>query len=165
MGGGGSGERRDRGGRARDLALAGRRWRAAGGRGAGRPRVGTAAARAGGLAPPPTVADAPVPLPTQLGPDDLHAAVMTVLPLLVECYDAAAAQRPLPGGRLSVAMQVVGEPEVGTLIDDATLGGDPALLADAELSECFLQTMLSVELPPTTEGTQTSMKVAVAFDE
>lgn len=129
-------------------------------------RLATArAARAAGQPRTPPPATAPAPLPSQLDPDALLAGVMPILPLLQECYASASAQRPLPGGKLSVTMRLLGEPEVGTLVDDATIGGDPALLADAELTECLRETMLSIELPPTAEGTETTMKIAVALGQ
>jgi hypothetical protein len=112
----------------------------------------TRAARDGGTAstsstPRPAL---PPTLPGQLTADDIRTGVRDLIPLLAECYDAALPRLTVKQGKITVKMHFIGEPDTGTLIDTATIEGD--FTNDAELMECFQQTMLSIELPPTTAG-------------
>ena len=49
-------------------------------------------------------------------------------------------------------LSISGAADIGSVIDQVTVDGDPAFLADADLAECFQQTMLSIELPPLAGG-------------
>jgi hypothetical protein len=110
-------------------------------------------------APPPSLPA----LPGTISKDDIRAGVRAVIPLLAECYDAAKDRLSPQRGQIVVQMHLTGEPEVGTLIDKAEIGGDAQLTADKDLVECLQQTMLSVELPPIAEGGTVDVTYPIAF--
>lgn len=128
-------------------------------------------ARAGSAASPATTATAPSatprpslpPLPGKLEPSAIRAAVHEVIPLLAECYDNALPRLAVKQGKITVNMKLVGEPEVGTLIEHADVAGDEGFTKDPELMECFQQTMMSIELPPTTEGHEVHITYPMTF--
>jgi len=66
-------------------------------------------------------------------------------------------------GKIVVQMHLTGEPDIGTLIEKAEIGGDPQFTGDAELVECLQQTMLSVELPPIAEGGTVDVTYPIEF--
>jgi hypothetical protein len=67
-----------------------------------------------------------------------------VQPLLVECYQASGQGAH---GTISVVIRLEGEPDVGTIVTSARVEGDAGLAGNAELAECFTETLLSIELP------------------
>ncbi len=95
--------------------------------------------------------------------DDIRAGVRAVIPLLAECYDAALDRLSTKAGKIVVEMHLTGEPDVGTLIEKAEVGGDEHFTRDAELVECFQQTMLSLELPPIEGGGTVDVTYPIAF--
>ncbi len=74
----------------------------------------------------------------------LRYAIRQLQPMLHECYQVAATR--VGRGTLEVTMTLVGEPDVGTIVDDVELGGDGA--RDKDFAECMRETLLSIELPP-----------------
>lgn len=123
------------------------------------------AREAGGGSPSKSAPERPsLPdLPGLISKDDIRKGVRAVIPLLAECYGNAAERLGNPSGKIEVKMHLTGEPDVGTLIDSADVGGDKVLTSDAELVECFQQTMLSVELPPFAEGGTVDVTYPIAF--
>jgi RNA polymerase sigma factor (sigma-70 family) len=99
----------------------------------------------GGLldTPPPAKQRKPGPL----GKHDLRAAIHSVQPLLAECYRAAEPSLARKDGTIAVTIRLEGEPDVGTIVTDATVGGDAHLVGAGDLAECFRETLLSIELP------------------
>nr|MBA2543441.1 hypothetical protein [Deltaproteobacteria bacterium] len=102
-------------------------------------------------------------LPGMINKEEIRAGVRAVIPLLAECYDAAQARLPIKDGKIVVQMHLTGEPDVGTVIETAEIGGDAHFTADAELVECFQQTMLSVELPPIEGGGTIDVTYPITF--
>ena len=75
-------------------------------------------------------------------------AIQQIQPLLLECYTQAAPRLAQKTGTIEVRMHLIGEPDVGTLVDSVTLGGDAHLVGDAQLAECMRETLMTVELQP-----------------
>ena len=75
-----------------------------------------------------------------------------VLPLLVECYTAALETSPDLGGTLKVHFAIVGEPEVGGIIEDSQVVREGPLGEHAELAECVQESMYALELPAPEDG-------------
>jgi hypothetical protein len=114
-------------------------------------------------------APAPPSLPrAQLDPKDLDSfkttlrdAMHEVLPLLAECYTAA---RPrLDGSQLVVKahLSLVGDPDVGTLIDADRLAATVEL--PRELDACLRDTLQKLELPPLAEGDKLTLTYPLVF--
>ncbi len=112
--------------------------------------------------PPPALPALP-PLPGKLAATDVRKAVRELVPLLAECYDAALPRLTKQDGGITISLLFTGEPEVGTLIQSAEITGDDNLTQDAELVECFQQTLLSIELPPMTERGEVTVTYPIKF--
>ena len=102
-------------------------------------------------------------LPGMINKDDIRAGVRAVIPLLAECYDNAQDRLTTKAGKIVVQMHLTGEPDVGTLIESAEIGGDAHFTSDAELVECFQQTLLSVEQPPIAGGGTIDVTYPIEF--
>jgi RNA polymerase sigma factor (sigma-70 family) len=81
-----------------------------------------------------------------LSKSTLRYAIHEVQPMLLECYTAAAGRLTRTEGTITAQIVLIGEPEVPTLVDSVELSGDAHLLADTELVECMLETMMTLEL-------------------
>ncbi len=89
--------------------------------------------------------------PPTLGPlskATIRYAIQQIQPMLLECYTSAAPRLPRKTGTIGVTMRLVGEPDLGTVVESVTLGGDAHLLADPALSECMHETLMTIELAP-----------------
>ena len=95
--------------------------------------------------PPPTL---PAPVMSR---DDVRAGIREVVPMLAQCFDEAAPRLP-PSIRVVAHLKVTGEPDVGSLIDEARLSSDDGGLADPTFTECVHETLMSVELPALPDG-------------
>lgn len=118
------------------------------------------------LAPPPVkvydfsdvaLEDLRVMKPPKPGPlvkTTIRYAIQQIQPLLLECYQAALPRLVRPVGRarkdgtISVTLHLIGEPDVGTIVESVTFGGDALLVGDAQLVECMRETLMTVELQP-----------------
>jgi RNA polymerase sigma factor (sigma-70 family) len=103
-------------------------------------------------------------LPTTLSKDDIRLGIRAVLPFLAECYDEAAPRLPKRDGQLVVKMMLKGEPDVGTVIDAHTIEGDDFLVADAELTACWRESLMSIEMPPLAAGGEVEYPFRVSPD-
>jgi hypothetical protein len=135
------------------LALLNRIAAAREARQAGKPAPATAA---------PSAEDPPA-LDGILTTDQILDGIMPLMPLFKECYQGGLDRRTIAAGKVTFKMHLVGEPDIGTLVDHATLEGDPAFLADAELSTCLHETMMSIELPPMSQGAEIDVTTAMQF--
>jgi hypothetical protein len=102
-----------------------------------------------------------------LDPVEVRAAVREVVPLLGECFEMAPAKLRAKGGRVVTEMKVHSEPEIGTIIYEASFPeGDDHMLADADFTECMHETLMSVEMPPIPEdGGEVVIRYPFTFSE
>ena len=105
----------------------------------------------------------PAPLPGTLSVDQVAQAVMDVHGLLLECWSTAVDDLAIKDGKVTVALKLVGEPEVGTLIESSDVTGDAHMLAHAELATCIRETTMAIELPPLAEGSVLEFTVPMWF--
>jgi hypothetical protein len=107
-----------------------------------------------------------LPISGQLSRAGIQQAVRAVIPLLAECYSEALPRLGHQGGTIELALTIAGEPEVGTLIEQAELSeASPALLTDPELATCLRETIYSVEFAPMTEGESLLVRYPMAFSD
>jgi hypothetical protein len=126
-----------------------------------------AKARAARVAGKPVVpereAGDPPPLDGSLTIDQVAEAMKDVQGLLLECWTTSLDELPIKDGKVTVKLSLVGEPEVGTLIESSDLTGDDHMLAHAELSTCIRETAMAIELPPLAEGRALELTVPMWF--
>jgi hypothetical protein len=73
------------------------------------------------------------------------------LPLARQCYDVASAQRPALEGRIELKIRIVGDPSIGGVVSEATLG-DKTTIDDPEMQTCVTESMMSVTFAAPPEG-------------
>lgn len=80
------------------------------------------------------------------------------VPLASECYETLLASRPSAAGNVALEFSVLGDPSVGGVVVDVSLGSETTLV-DAAFRECMTESMYSVvfDAPPN-EGGNVSVK-------
>jgi hypothetical protein len=77
-------------------------------------------------------------------------------PLARECYEAALEREPELAGKLVLSFVIVGDDEVGGVVDSAELA-EGSTLKDEELVTCMLESMLSVSFVAPSAGGSVSV--------
>jgi hypothetical protein len=117
------------------------------------------AARAQRPAPAPGTTAEPRDL--EHAPAKLKAALEEAIPILAECYKTGANHERRP----AVQMTLVGDPDVGTLIDADQLAGPDGKPLDPELESCLRTTLGSMELPPLGGTEPLQIQYSFRFDD
>lgn len=104
--------------------------------------------------------DAPAPTGT-LPKEYIQDAVRDLKPLLGECYELALHEDGALQGRLLVEFWIVGDPELGGVVEDSQILQDESTLRHPVLDECIRETMYGLELPAPEAGGR--MKVRYPF--
>lgn len=132
-----------------------------------RQRIEQAIARRVAAAPEPEPAEAPPPQddePSDL-PDGLRAAFdgdldeeyvreairRDLIPLAKDCYISVLEVDPEFGGTLVLEFDVLGDEEVGGVVD-AVVPGEGTNVTHAEFVECMSESMMTVTMPPPQGG-------------
>jgi RNA polymerase sigma factor (sigma-70 family) len=117
-----------------------------------------ASRRSAGVAsasPPSTLARASSPSRTgptgegmgTLDKDYLRERIKEIVPLVRECYELALAQDPSVSGKLSVHFSIIGDPELGGLVESSEIVDDDEPAPKNEgLVECVRETMYALEV-------------------
>lgn len=74
-----------------------------------------------------------------------------LMPLVDECYELARASKPELKGNLKLDVEILGDEELGGVIESIKRRDDSGL-TDPALDECVRESMLSVTLPPPPAG-------------
>jgi hypothetical protein len=123
--------------RARLLAELQRRW------GAGAPRGGGGASGGG-------AASSGAEKPGSLDKDYIRERMREIVPLVKECYQQALKRGPTDAGAsdgvLKVSFSIIGDPELGGVIEDSQVLEDTPLAANAGLAECVQESMYALQL-------------------
>jgi hypothetical protein len=84
------------------------------------------------------------------------------LPLATECYEALLSTHPAAAGNVALEFSVLGDPAVGGVVVDVTLGKETTLTND-EFRNCMSESMYSVvfDAPPGKDG---SVSVKQSFE-
>jgi hypothetical protein len=123
-----------------------------------------AAAKAAAAAPHPAPAEPPVDEPGYYEPSYIQQHVREdMFPLIKECYASALRQSPKLAGKLVLTFNIVGDPSVGGIVEDADFA-DESTIKDPEMSTCVRESMMTLtfDKPPSGGG---SVKVTypIAF--
>ncbi len=146
---------------ARELAAA------ANGRGATAeddPRAAPARARRAGN---PAVAEEAPGAPPLLDRTGNHAYLTRVLseqlmPLAEECYELARVKQPELGGELVLEFAILGDEDVGGVIDSVAPGPRNEIV-DPGLLECISESLLATSLPPPEQGGRDEVSLNMRF--
>jgi RNA polymerase sigma factor (sigma-70 family) len=85
-------------------------------------------------------------------------------PLLRECYESARTRRPELAGTLVLEFAIIGDEELGSLVEEARiLDEESSLLPDEELRDCVTETLYALEIEPPPGGGRLVYKAPFAF--
>lgn len=122
-----------------------------------------AAARAGRAA---TSAAIPPSLPSPVETDlqtSILAAMKEVMPFLVQCHERATPTLASPNLRVVATMMLLGDPDIGTLIDAHAIVGPDGKPLPAAFDDCLRSTLQSLQLPPLDEGSEFKVNYSFVF--
>lgn len=85
------------------------------------------------------------------------------MPLIDECYTAAAERRPDLRGGLDMNFKIVGDPEVGGLVDGFEVEASSEI-DDAEMIECVRETIFSTVFPAPAEAGEAGVRLTMRFE-
>lgn len=74
-----------------------------------------------------------------------------LMPIAKECYESALEDQPELGGKLVMKFTIVGDAEVGGVVDESEVAPESDL-QHAGLRECMRESMLSLTFPPPEDG-------------
>ena len=74
-----------------------------------------------------------------------------LIPLAQECYDSALEDDESLAGKLVFQFRIVGEPDVGGIVEDAQLAPESDI-QHAELVECMSESLMSMSFDPPENG-------------
>lgn len=92
------------------------------------------------------------PVQDVLDKDYIRARIQDdLLPIAQECYESALEDDPKLAGKLVMTFSIVGDEEVGGVVDEAEL--DPSSdIRNPALNECMRESMLSLAFAPPEDG-------------
>lgn len=86
-----------------------------------------------------------------------------IMPIVKECYENALEKNPNLEGRLVVHLSIVGEPQVGGLVDSSEVDREGPLGSDPALVECVQESMYAVKLKAPRGGGQVKVSYPIIF--
>jgi hypothetical protein len=86
-----------------------------------------------------------------------------LVPVAIECYESALADDPTLAGTLVVNFTILGDPEVGGVVDDATIADEGSTLANEFVRECIRESMMAVQFDAPPEGGRVEVTYPIKF--
>jgi hypothetical protein len=74
-----------------------------------------------------------------------------MFPLLKQCYESALKRQPALGGKLVLSFAIVGDPQVGGIVEDADFA-EESDLKDAEMETCVRESLMTLTFDKPPEG-------------
>jgi len=85
-----------------------------------------------------------------------------LMPLADECYELARAQQPALAGMLVLDVEILGDEELGGVVDSVEPGAANELV-DPALLECVRESLLATALPPPEQGGRDAISLSMRF--
>lgn len=92
----------------------------------------------------------------------IRERVREVVPLVRECYELALETSPGLEGTLIVAFEIIGDPEIGGVIETSEIAEESSL-RHPELEECVTESMYSIEVDPPPGGGRMKVRYPMQF--
>ncbi len=130
-------------------------------RDAGRPVAASPAPKNAPATPPPRDEEPP---PGRYDPEYIREVFHNdMFPFLKGCYDGALKRRPRLAGKLVLSFKIVGDPEVGGVVEDADFAEDSDL-KDPEMETCVRESLMTITFDkPPSGGGYVTVKYPVLF--
>lgn len=119
---------------------------------------------AGGAVAPAERAPPSEPPPSTLSREYIQSAVQALQPLIRECYELALDQDPKLRGKLVTHFSIIGDPELGGVVESSELIADRSTVRHPVLEECVKETMYAIELPAPEHGGRVEVHYPFVFD-
>ncbi len=75
-----------------------------------------------------------------------------LMPAAIECYGAALQDNPKLGGKLVMSFAILGEADVGGVVEDAQILDEESTLADPFVRECMRESLMAITFDPPADG-------------
>jgi hypothetical protein len=99
----------------------------------------------------PTAASGSAPVTGSLDRDYLRERIKEILPLVRECYEQSLKAGPADGV-LKVSFSIIGDPELGGIIEESKVLDDTPLARNEGLAECVQESMYAPQLKAPSGG-------------
>jgi hypothetical protein len=86
-----------------------------------------------------------------------------IVPLIKECYDVALEQEPTMGGKIVVEFVIIGEEEIGGLVESSQVVAEQSDVKSPPFLECVQETMYAIELDAPEGGGSTTIRYPFNF--
>ncbi len=86
-----------------------------------------------------------------------------LLPVAIECYESALADDPKLAGKLVMNFTILGDPEVGGVVDEAAVDADQSTLANEFVRECMRESLMAISFDAPPEGGQVEVTYPFEF--
>lgn len=86
-----------------------------------------------------------------------------LMPMVDECYQLARATRPELAGMLVLDAEILGDEEIGGVVESIATGRDNEL-SDPTLDECVRESLLSMTLPPPPTGGRDAISLSLRLE-
>jgi len=97
--------------------------------------------------PAPTESEA-AKLP-EIKPEYVREAIREqLMPIALECYNTALRQNPELGGQITVKFTIIGEDEIGGVVESAEIDDEETTLDSEFLRECMRESVMAVTFDP-----------------
>lgn len=87
-----------------------------------------------------------------------------LLPVAIDCYESALADDPKLGGKLVMKFAILGEPEVGGVVDEATIDDEQSTLANEFMRECMRESLMAVSFDAPPDGGRVEVTYPFVFE-
>ena len=105
----------------------------------------------------------PLRAPGSLDKEYIQEQIKEIVPLIRECYDAALSMDPELGGKVTVEMKLIGEEEIGGLIESSVVLAEQSDVTTPDFLECVSETMYAVELDAPEGGGTVTIRYPFQF--
>jgi hypothetical protein len=114
-----------------------------------------------GSAAPDAQTSAKLPL---LDPQYIRSAIdEQLVPVANECYQSALADDPKLAGNIYADFTIIGDEEVGGVVEVASIVDDKSTLDSEFVRECMRESLMAVTFEPPAEGGQTQVSFEFEF--
>jgi hypothetical protein len=100
----------------------------------------------------------------RLEKDYIREQMHELVEVFRECYNSRLVDQPDLAGTIKVEIALVGEPDVGGVVEDVAIIVDETTLNDPFMTECVQQTIYTLELPPPADGGTATIRYPIVFE-
>ncbi|PRP91123.1 hypothetical protein ENSA5_58600 [Enhygromyxa salina] len=87
-----------------------------------------------------------------------------LLPPMVDCYNTALSADPQLSGTLALQFAVIGDPEIGGLVEYAEVVSEESTLISEFMSECVRESTLAMTFEAPPEGGRFELNYPIVFE-